>query len=96
VTKRLVWFTAGLLSGAVGTVYGYVRLRQSAARPIAERVGGVVSRQARAGVDGVRRLVEDTRDEIRAVESELDPSRGQSLPVGSGDPGPAGRGRASR
>lgn len=73
MTKRLVWFVAGLVSGSVGTVYGYVRFRRSAARPIAERVGGVVGERARAGAAGARRLVEETKAQILAVESELAP-----------------------
>jgi hypothetical protein len=69
--KRVVWFSAGAVTGFGGAVYGYVRLRRSAGRPAAERVATVVADTARTGVDGARRFVDDARVQIRQAESEM-------------------------
>jgi hypothetical protein len=80
--KRLWWFGVGAAAGATSTLYGLARLRQSAARPAAERlagaagtvggaVGTVVGGTARLGAAGARRFIDDARDQIRQVESEL-------------------------
>jgi len=73
VIKRLVWFVAGALAGSSATVWAWVRLRRSAARPAAERVASVVAGTARTGADGVRRFVEDARTQVRIAERELRP-----------------------
>lgn len=92
--KRLVWFSAGALAGASGTVWTLVRLRRSAARPAAERVASVVTGTARSGADGVRRFVDDARTQVRLAEQELrppevaeSPSSPQRLPADGARPG---------
>lgn len=92
--KRLVWFSAGALAGASGTVWSLVRLRRSAARPAAERVASVVTGTARTGADGVRRFVDDARAQVRLAEQELRPpevadprSSTQRLPADGARPG---------
>jgi hypothetical protein len=82
--KRVVWFSAGVVTGAAGSVYGYVRLRRSVRRPAAERVVDAVAGTARSGVDGARRFIDDARQQIRTAEAELR------------SPGPPGDGGGSR
>jgi hypothetical protein len=79
--KRVVWFSAGAVTGFGGAVYGYVRVRRSARRPAAERVVNVIAETARTGVDGARRFVDDARDHIQHVESEM---RRESVTGGDG------------
>lgn len=93
--KRLVWFTAGAAAGSAGTVWAWVRLRRSAARPAAERVASAVAGTARTGADGVRRFVEDARTQVRLAEQELRPTeRGDG--AGHVDPPPVERTRPGR
>ena len=93
--KRLVWFVAGALAGASGTVWALVRLRRSAARPAAERVASVVSGTARTGADGVRRFVDDARQQVRLAEQELRPP-GNGAPPSASRRLPAERARPGR
>ena len=73
MTKRLVWFVLGVVAGSSGTVWAWLRLRRSAARPTAERVASAVAGTARTGADGVRRFVDDARTQVRRAEQELRP-----------------------
>ncbi len=81
MTKRLVWFVAGVVAGSSGTVWAWLRLRRSAARPTVERVGSVVADTARSGAEGVRRFVDDARIQVRRAEQELRPPA-ESTPPG--------------
>lgn len=74
MTKRLIWFVFGALAGSSGTVWALIRLRRSAARPTAERVATAVVGTARSGADGVRRFVDDARQQVRLAEAELRPA----------------------
>ena len=68
--RRVVWFGLGVVSGAAGTVYGYVRARE-AARVRPDEVADALVGAARAVGGGVRDLVDDSRVAIREAEDEL-------------------------
>jgi hypothetical protein len=52
--KRVVWFTAGAVSGAGVSVYGYVRLREARGRLAPDRVADTLVGTARTVGSGVR------------------------------------------
>jgi len=95
VTKRFVWFMIGAVAGSSGTVWAWVRLRRSAARPPAERVAALVADTARSGADGVRRFVDDARAQVRLAERELRPEPDGSTNASS-SPAPTATGSAGR
>jgi len=68
--KRLIWFSAGAVVGAAGTVYGYVRARE-AAKVEPDQVADALVGAARRATTGVRDLVADTGNAIRDAESEI-------------------------
>ena len=68
--RRVVWFGLGAVTGAAGTVYGYVRARE-AARVRPDEVADALVGAARAVGGGLRELVDDSREAIREAEDEL-------------------------
>lgn len=68
--KRTTWFGLGLLTGALGAAWAYVRARElTAVDPdaVARRVVG----SARSLSGGAREFVAETRTAVAEVEAEL-------------------------
>ena len=70
IPKRLTWFGLGIVTGAAGTVYGYVRAREAASVEPAKVADAVVGAGRRLG-SGLRDVVEESRVAVREVEEEL-------------------------
>ena len=70
IGKRVAWFSLGVVTGAAGTVYGYVRARE-AARVRPDEVADALVGAARSVGGGVRDLVDDARVASREAEDEL-------------------------
>lgn len=68
--KRLTWFGLGVLSGALGATWGYVKAREVSAVD-ADRVARSVVGAARSVGGGLRELVEESRLAVAEVEAEL-------------------------
>lgn len=69
---RLRWFAAGLLTGALGAVWGLYRLRQTRERltsadQVVDTIGGAVQTVGAT----VREAWDESREAIREAEQEL-------------------------
>jgi transposase len=70
--RRLQWFAAGLVAGALGSLYGLFRMRQARRRVVdpeqlVETVGAAVTSLGR----GVRDAWDESRDAVAETEAEL-------------------------
>lgn len=74
IPKRIAWFGIGMVTGAAGTVYAYVRAREAASiepAKVADTLVGAGRNVSRRVGTGVRDVVTESRAAVREVEDEM-------------------------
>lgn len=72
IPTRTIWFAAGVVSGAAGTVYGYARFREARGRFAADRLADTVSETALRSARNLRGTVLQAFDEGRDAMGEAE------------------------
>lgn len=72
IPTRTIWFAAGVVSGAAGTVYGYARYRETRGRFAADRLADTVSETALRSARNLRGTVLQALDEGRDAMDEAE------------------------
>ncbi len=72
IPTRTIWFAAGVVSGAAGTVYGYARYREARGRFAADRLADTVSESAIRSARNLRGTVLQALDEGRVAMDEAE------------------------
>ena len=72
MVRRLQWFAAGLVAGALGSIYGLFRMRQARRKVVdpdqlVDTVGGAMKSVGR----GARDVWDESREAVGEAEAEL-------------------------
>jgi len=70
--KRITWFTAGTVAGAVGAAWAYAQVREARGRPAADQLADTVARAGRRAGARVRDAVSEGVATMRETHAELD------------------------